>query len=305
MQADNNELKAFPAGKVDESMKAYFNKNGFLVLENFLSSEQCDEAISSINKLVDDYELTENNLTVFSTTSHPQRKSKYFRDSADTISFFFENEAIKDGQLVVPKINSINKIGHALHEKHPLFADITFSPVVQEICKFMGYEDPVIPQSMAILKPPKIGGEVVPHQDSTFLYNEPESLLAFWIPLEDATKDNGCLWAIPGSHKWPLYRRYKRDSTKDEEYFEDILPISDWKTEDFVPVEMKKGSLIIFPGHLVHMSYANKSDKSRFAYTFHLFDGAKSKWSHENWLQREQFPKFEKKYMNVYESKSI
>lgn len=297
-----SQVKAFPAGKIDESMKAYFEENGFLVLEDFLSPQQCTEATEAINKLVNDYEPDESSLTVFSTTTHPQRRSQYFRDSAATISYFFEKDAVKDGQLAVPKIDAINKIGHALHEKHPLFADITFSPVVQEICKFMGYEDPVIPQSMAILKPRKIGGEVVPHQDSTFLYNEPESLLAFWIPLEDATKDNGCLWAIPGSHKWPLYRRYKHDAVRDEEYFEEITP-STYKMEDFVPVEMKKGSLIIFPGHLVHMSYENKSDKSRFAYTFHLFDGARSKWSRENWLQREQFPKFEKKYMNVYDSK--
>ena len=23
-----------------------------------------------------------------------------------------------------------------------------------------------------------------------------------WIALEDATEDNGCLWSVPGSHKW-------------------------------------------------------------------------------------------------------
>jgi ectoine hydroxylase-related dioxygenase (phytanoyl-CoA dioxygenase family) len=42
---------------------------------------------------------------------------------------------------------------------------------------------------------------VVPHQDSTFLYTEPRTCTGLWLALEDATINNGCLWAIPGSHK--------------------------------------------------------------------------------------------------------
>ena len=41
---------------------------------------------------------------------------------------------------------------------------------------------------MYIFKQPKIGGEVVCHQDSTFLYTKPESVVGFWVALEDATK---------------------------------------------------------------------------------------------------------------------
>jgi phytanoyl-CoA hydroxylase len=76
---------------------------------------------------------------------------------------------------------------------------------VGDICRQIPIENPVVVQSMAILKPPKIGGNVSVHQDSTFLYDEPETLVGFWIPLQDATVKNGCLWGIPGSHKYPLY----------------------------------------------------------------------------------------------------
>jgi phytanoyl-CoA hydroxylase len=64
---------------------------------------------------------------------------------------------------------------------------------------------------MAILKPPKIGGDVCIHQDSTYLYDERETLVGFWIPLQDATIHNGCLWGLPGSHKRPLYLRSRMD----------------------------------------------------------------------------------------------
>ena len=41
---------------------------------------------------------------------------------------------------------------------------------------------------------------VAPHQDGTFLFNDPLKIMGVWIALEDATIENGCLWFIPGSH---------------------------------------------------------------------------------------------------------
>lgn len=52
-----------------------------------------------------------------------------------------------------------------------------------------------------LLKQPGIGGEVVPHQDNSFLITEPPTCTGLWLALEDATITNGCIWAIPGSHK--------------------------------------------------------------------------------------------------------
>ena len=50
----------------------------------------------------------------------------------------------------------------------------------------------------------KIGGEVALHQDSTFLYTDPPSVVGLWVALEDATKENGCLWHLPGKRKNPF-----------------------------------------------------------------------------------------------------
>lgn len=60
------------------------------------------------------------------------------------------------------------------------------------------------------MQQPKIGGEVRPHQDSTFLATDPPSVIGLWWALEDATKQNGCLWALPGSHKDGVARRFLR-----------------------------------------------------------------------------------------------
>ena len=59
---------------------------------------------------------------------------------------------------------------------------------------------PLMVQSQYIFKQPAIGGKVVAHQDSTFVYTSPPSCIGFWVALEDASIENGCLMAIPGSH---------------------------------------------------------------------------------------------------------
>ena len=79
----------------------------------------------------------------------------------------------------------------------------------------LGHRDPVILQSMYIFKPPGIGGEVMCHQDSTYIYTEPESCIRFWFALEDATLENGCMQFIPGGHRLPLKKRnYRRADGK-------------------------------------------------------------------------------------------
>ena len=66
---------------------------------------------------------------------------------------------------------AINKVGHSLHEHNKIFEEITYTPGVWEICQEIGIRDPLVMQSMAILKPPKVGGKVKTHQDSTFLFS--------------------------------------------------------------------------------------------------------------------------------------
>ena len=67
---------------------------------------------------------------------------------------------------------------------------------------------------MYIFKQPGIGGEVRWHQDATFFDSTPISVTTFWFALEDATVENGCLWAEPGGHRGPLRERFLRDGDR-------------------------------------------------------------------------------------------
>ncbi|RWW21317.1 hypothetical protein BHE74_00059288, partial [Ensete ventricosum] len=127
---------------------------------------------------------------------------------------------------------------------------------------------------------PGIGGEVVPHQDNSFLYTEPPSCTGLWLALEDATTANGCLWAIPGSHKNGLKRRFIRD--ENGVHFDHPSPSYDHK--EFVPVEVKEGSLVVIHGDLIHQSFENKSPNSRHALSLHVVDTDGHVWAKDNWL---------------------
>nr|MBT6353615.1 phytanoyl-CoA dioxygenase family protein [Pelagibacteraceae bacterium] len=262
-------------------MLNFWNENGYLIIENFKTEEECDSLIERSIKLIEEQDFF-NQKSVFDTVSQSHNDDSYFLESGDKIRFFFEEKAVlNDENIKSNKQYIVNKIGHALHDLDDSFIQFSKNEDLDQIAKAIGFEDPKLLQSMYIFKQPKIGGEVVCHQDSTFLITEPESTVGFWFALEDANKENGCLQVASGGHKGPLRKLFKRDNNKMEmiELSNEPFP----ETDTFV--EVKKGSLVLLHGRLPHYSCENKSSKSRHAYTLHVIEG-KSKYLDYNWLQR-------------------
>ncbi|MGH0157645.1 UNVERIFIED_CONTAM: hypothetical protein FKN15_034049 [Acipenser sinensis] len=130
---------------------------------------------------------------------------------------------------------------------------------------------------------------VTPHQDATFLYTEPLGrVMGVWIALEDATEENGCLWFIPGSHKTGITRRMVRTPAGTFPRTQFIGSERTYADEKFVTAPVKKGSLILIHGEVVHRSAMNSSSHSRHVYTFHIMESENTRWSAENWLQPTQ-----------------
>jgi phytanoyl-CoA hydroxylase len=260
-----------------------YDRDGFLILEEFVSDRDCDRLRARADELVRHFDPS-GVVSIFSTHEQTRTSDDYFLDSGDKIRFFFEENAFNaDGSLRQGKERSINKIGHALHDLDPVFDEFSRRAEINELVNDLGISDPLLLQSMYIFKQPKIGGEVTCHQDATFLFTQPLWMVGLWFALEDATIENGCLWAIPGAHKEGLKSRFVRAESGGTRF--EVIDESPWPEENLQLLEVEKGSLIVLDPLLPHLSRENRSPKSRHAYTLHIID-ASVDYPKENWLQR-------------------
>ena len=260
-----------------------WHRDGYLVLPDFKPAAEVQAAIARARALVQAFEPG-TQTSRFSTRDRSLVADQALIASADQVHCFFEEEALDDeGRLRVPKEHSINKIGHALHDRDPVFDAFSHGPALAELGADLGLTAPQVWQSMLIFKQPHIGGEVGWHQDASFFVTEPMTVTTFWIALEDATLDNGCLWVQPGGHRSPLRERYVCEAGRLRMEALDATPWPDTGSALAVPV--KAGTLVVFGGLLPHYSAPNRSPVSRLAYTLHVTD-ARAVYSPLNWLQR-------------------
>ncbi len=257
-----------------------FARDGYLILPDFSPERACAALRTRAREIVS---AANTEQVSFSARRDAVNGSAYFLHSGDKVRCFFEEEAWDDdGRLRQPLQQSINKIGHALHDLDPVFDDFSRSADVADLVAQLGMQQPLLLQSMYIFKPPHIGGEVTCHQDATFLYTDPISVVGLWWALEDATLDNGCLWVVPGGHRQGLKARFLRHGDQVRHEIYDPTP---WPEEALRPITAKAGTLVLLHGCLPHASRPNRSPHSRHAYTLHIIDG-NSAYAADNWLQR-------------------
>jgi len=264
-----------------------FAQDGVIVIEDFVAAEQCDRLRARALELVVEHSpLSEGNRgTVFSTRDQRHASDRYFEESANGIGVFFEEGAFDaDGRLQVPLANAVNKLGHAMHDIDPVFDAFSRNSRLQAVADGIGLGDARLVQSMYIFKQPGIGGEVKCHQDSTFLYTEPQSVVGFWFAIEDARRGNGCLGGIPGEHQRGLREIFRRQ--QDGQLRMELLDAGiTWDRSKLEWLEVPKGTLVVFHGAFPHLSEPNRSAASRHAYTLHAVSGG-ADYPADNWIQR-------------------
>ena len=269
-----------------DSQIADYHRDGFLVIPGFEDVESCDRLKARAEKILHEFDPDQDR-SIFTTNEQSRHADRQFIESAYGVHCFFEEEAFtSDGRLGQPKELSINKIGHAMHDLDPVFEAFAYSPRLAGVAADIGLPDALALQAMYICKQPYIGGEVGCHQDATFLYTDPITVTGFWFAIEDATLDNGCLWAQPGGHRTSLRKRFVRNTSDDGATFEvlDENPLPS-PADGLVPLEAKAGTLVVLHGLLPHWSDVNRSGRSRHAFSLHCIaeSAAYPSW---NWLQR-------------------
>lgn len=267
-----------------------FRSDGFLVVPNFVSDERCLQLRERAMMLAEKYVPSPEEATVFTADGKPQHTSDdYFLTSGEQIRCFFEKDAFDErGNLRAEPHLALNKLGHAMHDLDPVFESFSRTPDLANVAADLGMRDPLLLQSMYIFKQPHIGGEVTCHTDHTYLWTEPQSVVGFWFAIDDATNENGCMWAVPGGHKLPVRSRSRLNESRTATVM-DVLDPEPYPLDNLQCLEAKRGTLVLLDGAVPHLSAANTSDRPRHAYTIHAIDGA-ANYLDDNWLQRPTLP---------------
>jgi len=222
-----------------------FHREGYLVVRDLLDDADLqpviDELDAEVNRrareFVEEGELAETH------------KEKGFTRQLAAISAETDQLAlgIWDGSLHGPAIFNLIRNDKLL--------DVAESLCGEELIASSVYR--VRPKIPSHIKSP------VPwHQDSGYFepYCDKNLVLTMWIPLVDATEENGCLWVIPGAHQGEVVRHVSR---VDKPYLE-ILE-ADLPGGDRVCAEVPKGGVLLLTNRTPHASFENNSDHVRWS----------------------------------------
>ncbi len=208
---------------------ATYHNDGYLIIKNFLSTPEVDKL----------YHIATSDDTMqkhaFDLNDQSGKKTKL------TLWYTPGNDAYG----LLTKSNRMVESANALLEG------------TAPVCHF---------HSKLMQKEPKVGGAWEWHQDYGYWYkNEfllPNQMLSIMVAITDASKQNGCLQVIKGSHKMGrIEHGFAGEQVGASQHYVDLA----LKTMPLVYVEIDAGDALIFHSNLLHRSEANTSDKPRWS----------------------------------------
>lgn len=138
--------------------------------------------------------------------------------------------------------------------------------IIQSVQSLLGPGEVCHFHSKIMQKQPKVGGAWEWHQDYGYWYKNgflyPEAMISVMLALTDATKENGCLQVLKGTHKM---QRFEHTFVGEQQGADLDFVAEAEKISDLVYCELKAGDVLFFHPNLLHRSEANLSDKARWS----------------------------------------
>jgi ectoine hydroxylase-related dioxygenase (phytanoyl-CoA dioxygenase family) len=210
------------------SQRSQYDQDGYIIIRNFLGLEE----VALLYSLATSDNLLLNNAWDFNDQSGKStRLTLWFTPRDDTFGLLTRSEAM------VGAIQTLLGPG--------------------EVCHF---------HSKLMQKEPKVGGAWEWHQDYGYWYKNgflyPDALISVMVALTKATRQNGCLQVLKGSHKMGRFEHnfVGEQQGADMHFVEKALKLC-----ERVYVELDPGDVLFFHSNVLHMSEANLSDKPRWS----------------------------------------
>jgi hypothetical protein len=128
---------------------------------------------------------------------------------------------------------------------------------------FLG-DDIIVKFNSVFVKPARMGSATPWHQDNGLWRDGETEPFNAWMALDPATRENGCLQFVPGSHKGEIVPHVKYDDGIHAELPRDIVQKTLAKRE-VVHIEAEPGDVVCWHSSLWHYSPPNPSPQSRIA----------------------------------------
>ncbi|MEO5997887.1 MAG: phytanoyl-CoA dioxygenase family protein [Chitinophagaceae bacterium] len=210
------------------AQKAQYNADGYLIVKKFLSREEVDllHSIATGDAILKNHAIDLNDQSGKRT-----KLTLWFTPGDDTFGLLTRTQKIIDSVQTL--------VGEG------------------EVCHF---------HSKLMQKEPQVGGAWEWHQDYGYWYKNgflfPDALLSVMVALTEATKENGCLQVLKGSHKMGRLEHLFAGEQQgaDMPFVEEALKIF-----ERIYVELEPGDFLFFHSNILHMSEANLSDRPRWS----------------------------------------
>ncbi len=135
---------------------------------------------------------------------------------------------------------------------------------VLDIARYFLGDDILLKYDSCFLKPARSGSATPWHQDNGLWRDGDTEPFNFWMALDPATIENGCLQMIPGSYKTEIVPHVLyEDSIHGELPRERVEEMID--TYGVEHIELQPGSVIVWHSSAWHYSPPNTSDRGRIA----------------------------------------
>jgi phytanoyl-CoA hydroxylase len=225
---------------------AQYRRDGYLVVREVLSRDHVEQCLAALASLAAD----------------PALQPGQPNDSGAFIAL--EPAADPSRATVTTRADLIRKFGNFTDASPALLRAAMSARLHTTLDALMG-QGRLLLQEMALVKPPKVSGEKPWHQDAAYFRgSDPYLMFGVWIALDPATRENGCMEVIPGSHLRGPAPHVPAEDINLCTIRPDLV-----RLDERVALPMDPGDVLIFHSLIHHYTAANRSDQRRRALQFH------------------------------------